>query len=79
MGKGCPRRFDAQCDRRRNAVERCVESLEGCRFLTTRHEKLAIRFAAMIPLAFLGQDLWVLRPPERTWQSGLAPAGDREP
>lgn len=43
--------------RRRNAVERCVGWLKGCRSIATRHEKLAVNFGAMLKLAFLRQYL----------------------
>ena len=65
MGKGCPRTFDPERYRRRNAIERCVGWLKGCRSIATRHEKLAINFAAMVKLACLRQYLRVLRPLNR--------------
>ncbi len=66
MGKGCPRAFDPDLYRRRNAIERCVGWLKGCRSVATRHEKLAVNFAAMVKLAFLRQYLRTLRPSDRT-------------
>ncbi len=66
MGKGCPRTFNPDLYRRRNAIERSVGWLKGCRSIATRHEKLAINFAAMVKLAFLKQYLRVLRPSDRT-------------
>lgn len=66
MGKGCPRTLDSERYRRRNAIERCVGWLKGCRSIATRHEKLAINFAAMVQLAFLRQYLRTLRPSDRT-------------
>ena len=66
MGKGCPRGFDPDRYRKRNAIERCVGWLKGCRSVATRHEKLAINFAAMVKLAFLKQYLRILRPSDRT-------------
>jgi len=66
MGKGCPRAFAPDLYRRRNAVERCVGWLKGCRSIATRHEKLALNFAAMVKLAFLRQYLRTLRPSDRT-------------
>ncbi len=62
MGKGCPRSFAPNLYRRRNAIERCVGWLKGCRSIGTRHEKLAVNFAAMVKLAFLRQYLRILRP-----------------
>ncbi len=66
MGKGCPRAFDPDLYRRRNAIERCVGWLKGCRSIATRHEKLAVNFAVnfavMVKLAFLRQYLRTLRP-----------------
>ena len=57
MGKGCPRTFDSDLYRRRNVIERCARWLKGCRSIATRHDKLAINFAAMVKLAFLQQYL----------------------
>jgi transposase len=62
MGKGCPCAFDPDRYRQRNAIERCVGWLKGCRSIATRHEKLAVNFAAMLKLAFLRQYLRTLRP-----------------
>ena len=66
MGKGCPRGFDPDLYRRRNAIERCVGWLKGCRSIATCHEKLTINFAAMVKLAFLRQYLRTLKPLVRT-------------
>ena len=66
MGKGCPRGFDPDLYRRRNAIERCVGWLKGCRSIATRHQKLAVNFAAMAKLAFLRQYLRTLKPSNRT-------------
>ena len=66
MGQGCPRLFDPDLYRRRNAIERCVGWRKGCRSIATRHEKLAINFAAMVQLAFPRQYLRTLRPSDRT-------------
>lgn len=66
MGQGCPRKSDFGLYRRRNVIERCVGWLKGCRSIATRHEKLAINFAAMLKLAFLRQYLRTLRPSDRT-------------
>ena len=76
MGKGCSRACDPERYRRRNAIERCVGWLKGCRSIATRHEKLAVNFAAMLKLAFLRQYLRILRPSDRTSRSA---ADDREP
>jgi len=66
MGQGCPRTFDPDLYRRRNAIERCVGWLKGCRSIATRHDKLAVNFAATLKLAFLRQYLRILRPSDRT-------------
>ena len=66
MGRGCARAFDPDLYRRRNAIERCVGWLKGCRSIATRHEKLAVNFAAMVKLAFLRQYLRTLEPLVRT-------------
>ena len=50
----------------RNAIERCVGWLKGCRSVATRHDKLAVNYAAMVQLAFLRQYLRTLRPSDRT-------------
>jgi transposase len=66
MGKGCPRAFDPDLYRRRNAIGRCVGWLKSCRSVATRHEKLADNFATMVKLAFLRQGLRVPEPLDRT-------------
>jgi transposase len=66
MGKGCPRALDPEIYRRRNVIERCMEWLNGCRSIATRHEKLALTFATMVKLAFLRQYLRTLRPSDGT-------------
>lgn len=52
--------------RSRNAIERCVGWLKGCRSIAIRHEKPAVNFGAMLKLAFLRQYLRTLRPSDRT-------------
>jgi transposase len=66
MSKGCPGAFDPDLHRGRNTIERCGGWLKGCRSIATRHEKLAVNFAAMVKLAFLRQYLRTLRPSDRT-------------
>jgi transposase len=66
MGQGCPLKFVSDLYRRRNAIERCVGWLKGCRSIATRHEKLAFNFAAMLQLAFLRRYLRILRPSEKS-------------
>jgi transposase len=66
MGQGCPHTFDPGLYRKRNAIERCVGWLKGYRSIATRHEKLALNFAAMVKLAFLRQYLRTLRPLDRS-------------
>ena len=66
MGRGCSCAFDPDLYRRRNAVEPCVGWLKGCRSVASRHEKLAVNFAAMVQLAFLRHYLRTLRPSDRT-------------
>jgi transposase len=61
MGKGCPRAFDPELYRRRNAIERCLGWLKGCRSVATGHEKLGVNFAGLVKLAFLRQYLRTLR------------------
>ena len=43
--------FDQDLYRRRNVVERCIGWLKECRRITTRAEKLAVRFLGMLKLA----------------------------
>lgn len=57
---------DPDTYRRRNAVERCVGWLKGCRSAGTRYDKLATSFLAMVKLAFMRQYLRALRPSDRT-------------
>jgi transposase len=45
--------FDRAAYRGRNAVERCVGRLKGCRRVATRYEKLAVNFAAVVTLAMI--------------------------
>ena len=66
MDQGCPRTFDPDLYRRRNTIERGVGWLKSCRFIATRHEKLAINFAAIAELAVLRRYLRTLRPSDRT-------------
>jgi len=57
---------DPDTYKRRNAVERAVGWLKGCRSIATRHDKLAISFMAMLKLAFIRQYLRILEPSDRT-------------
>jgi transposase len=57
---------DPDTYRRRNAVERAVGWLKGCRSVATRHDQLAVSFLAMVKLAFLRQYLRALRPSDKT-------------
>lgn len=52
--------------RRRNAVERCIGWLKGCRRLATRYEKLATHFMAIVTLAMIQRCLRLLDPSNRT-------------
>lgn len=52
-------RFDRQLYRRRSVVEQAVGWLKECRRLSTRFEKLAVNFVAMIHLAFIERYLRV--------------------
>jgi transposase len=64
---GCRRLpVDPDTRRRRNAVERAVGWLNGCRSIATRHDKLAVSFLAMLKQACLRQYLRALRPSGRT-------------
>jgi transposase len=61
-----PRPFDRETYRRRNVIERCVGWLKNCRRVATRHEKLALRFLAMVKLAVIRRLLNLLEPSNRT-------------
>ena len=52
-------RFDRKLYRRRGVVEQAVCWLKECRRLSTRFEKLAVNFLAMIHLAFIERYLRV--------------------
>jgi transposase len=52
-------RFDRKLYRRRSVIEQCVCWLKECRRLSTRFEKLAVNFLAMIHLAFIERYLRV--------------------
>jgi transposase len=51
------RRFDKRSYRRRNVIERSIGWLKECRRLSTRHEKLAVNYKAMVQLAFFSRIL----------------------
>jgi transposase len=46
-------RFDRKAYRRRNIIERCVNSLKWFRRVATRYEKLAIHYLGMVTLAII--------------------------
>jgi transposase len=51
--KGASQRFDKKSYRRRNIVERCVNSLKWFRRVATRYEKLATHYLGMVTLAII--------------------------
>lgn len=51
--KGSTKRFDKESYRRRNIVERCVNSLKWFRRVATRYEKLATHYLGMVTLAII--------------------------
>ena len=51
--KGRKKRFDRAGYRRRNIVERCVNSLKWFRRVATRYEKLAIHYVGMVTIAII--------------------------
>jgi transposase len=51
--KGHGTRFDRKSYRRRNIIERCVNSLKWFRRIATRYEKLAIHYLGMMTLAII--------------------------
>ena len=46
-------RFDERAYKRRNIVERCVNSLKWFRRVATRYEKLATHYLAMVTIAII--------------------------
>lgn len=46
-------KFDRKSYRRRNVIERCVNSLKWFRRVATRYEKLAIHYVGMVTLAII--------------------------
>jgi transposase len=50
---GRKRKFNQASYRRRNLVERCVNSLKWFRRVATRYEKLALHYLAMVTLAII--------------------------
>ena len=46
-------RFDERAYKRRNIVERCVNSLKWFRRVATRYEKLATHYLGMVTLAII--------------------------
>ena len=51
--QGHRKKFDKQGYRRRNIIERCVNSLKWFRRVATRYEKLAIHYVGMVNLAII--------------------------
>jgi transposase len=46
-------KFDRKTYRRRNIIERCVNSLKWFRRVATRYEKLALHYLGMVTLAII--------------------------
>jgi transposase len=51
--KGHRKKFDRQSYRKRNIIERCVNSLKWFRRVATRYEKLAVHYLGMVNLAII--------------------------
>ena len=51
--RGRPPEFDREVYRMRNVVERCVNRLKQWRGVTTRYEKRAVNYRAMVIIASL--------------------------
>jgi transposase len=51
--KARPKRFDRKSYRRRNIIERCINSLKWFRRVATRYEKLALHYLGMVTLAII--------------------------
>lgn len=58
-------RLDVKKYRERNAVDRCIGWLEGCRRLATRYEKLATSFLAVVTLVMIQRRQRLLDPTNR--------------
>lgn len=50
---GRKKKFDRASYRRRNVIERCVNSLKWFRRVATRYEKLALHYVGMVTLAII--------------------------
>ncbi len=46
-------KFDKKTYRRRNIIERCINSLKGFRRVATRYEKLAAHYLGMVTVAII--------------------------
>jgi len=53
-------RFDRESYRKRCTVEQCIGWLKECRHLSTRFDKLAVNFLAMVHMAFIERYLRIL-------------------
>ena len=51
--KGHAKRFDRKSYRKRNIVERCINSLKWFRRVATRYEKLALHYLGMVNVAIM--------------------------
>ena len=51
--RGRPPKFDRECYRRRNVVERCVNRLKQWRGIATRYEKRAANYRAVVAIVAL--------------------------
>lgn len=51
--QGRPFAFSSETYKRRNVIERCIGWLKECRRLSTRYEKKALHYLAMIKMAFI--------------------------
>lgn len=58
--RGRPLELDKDLYKRRSVIECCIGWLKECRRITTRFEKLAVHFLAMIKLAIIRRYLRLL-------------------
>lgn len=67
--RGRPLAYDRALYRERNVLERMIGHMKEHRRIVTWHEMLAVRYRAMVQLAFVERYLRILESPDRAWDS----------